>query len=136
MKLFGADAGRHVRRSTATAWVGDPWARGSYSAARPGYAHCRSVLARPVAERIFFAGDACTVDTFGAINGAWASVSRRPGASPPPFEATLVLAPLDPYRFRRTVRSGFSVVRMSRSARVPRGATSAWGAWERPRAPP
>ena len=73
VKLFGAEAGRHVRRSTATAWVGDPWARGSYSAARPGYAHCRSVLARPVAERIFFAGDACTVDTFGAINGAWAS---------------------------------------------------------------
>jgi monoamine oxidase len=71
--LFGAASGRRVRRSTATAWVGDPWARGSYSAARPGFARCRTVLAHPVAERIFFAGDACTVDTFGAIHGAWAS---------------------------------------------------------------
>jgi monoamine oxidase len=71
--LFGTDVGRRVRRSTATAWVGDPWARGSYSAARPGFAHCRAVLARPVAERVFFAGDACTADTFGAIHGAWAS---------------------------------------------------------------
>jgi monoamine oxidase len=31
------------------------------------------VLARPVGERVFFAGDACTVDTFGEIRGAWAS---------------------------------------------------------------
>jgi len=73
VKLFGADLGPRIRRSTATAWVGDPWARGSYSAARPGFAHCRTVLAQPVAERVFFAGDACTVDTFGAIHGAWAS---------------------------------------------------------------
>ena len=73
VRLFGAEAGRRIRRSTATAWVGDPWARGSYSAARPGFARCRPVLARPVAERVFFAGDACTVDTFGAIHGAWAS---------------------------------------------------------------
>jgi monoamine oxidase len=72
-RLFGADVGRRIRRLTATAWAGDRWARGSYSAARPGFAHCRSVLAEPVAERIFFAGDACTVDTFGAIHGAWAS---------------------------------------------------------------
>jgi len=56
-----------------TGWVSDRWARGSYSAARPGFAHCRKVLARPVGERVFFAGDACTVDTFGAIHGAWAS---------------------------------------------------------------
>ena len=73
VRLFGADLARRIRRSTATAWVGDPWARGSYSAARPGFAHCRTVLAQPVAERVFFAGDACTIDTFGAIHGAWAS---------------------------------------------------------------
>lgn len=73
VKLFGGKPGRRIQRTTATAWVGDPWARGAYSAARPGFAHCRTVLARPVAERVFFAGDACTVDTFGAIHGAWAS---------------------------------------------------------------
>ena len=73
VKIFGTQLGSQIRRSTATGWVGDRWARGSYSAARPGFAHCRKVLARPVGERVFFAGDACTVDTFGAIHGAWAS---------------------------------------------------------------
>jgi monoamine oxidase len=83
VRLFGADLGRRVRRSTATAWAGDPWARGSYSAARPGFARCRAVLVRPVAGRVFFAGDACTADTFGAIHGAWASgaeAARRTSA--------------------------------------------------------
>jgi monoamine oxidase len=73
VKVFGADLGRRIRRTAATAWAGDPWARGSYSAARPGFARCRGVLARPVARRVFFAGDACTPDTFGAIHGAWIS---------------------------------------------------------------
>ena len=71
--LFGADLPRRIRRSTSTAWATDPWARGSYSAARPGFAHCRAALAEPVAERVFFAGDACAVDTYGEINGAWDS---------------------------------------------------------------
>ena len=73
VRLFGATIARRIRRSTSTAWASDPWARGSYSAARPGCAHRRLVLAEPVAERVFFAGDACVVDTFGAINGAWDS---------------------------------------------------------------
>jgi monoamine oxidase len=73
VRLFGSDLGRRIRRSTATAWLGDPWARGSYSAARPGFARCRAVLAEPVADRVFFAGEACTATAFGAIHGAWAS---------------------------------------------------------------
>jgi monoamine oxidase len=73
VRIFGAQLGCRIRRTAATSWVSDRWARGSYSAARPGFAHCRKVLARPVGERVFFAGDACTVDTFGAIHGAWAS---------------------------------------------------------------
>ena len=70
---FGASLARRIRRSTSTAWAADPWARGSYSAARPGFAHTRATLTEPVAERVFFAGDACTVETYGAINGAWDS---------------------------------------------------------------
>jgi len=73
VRLFGTELGRRIRRTTATAWSTDPWARGSYSAARPGFARCRTVLARPLAGRVFFAGDACETDTFGAIHGAWAS---------------------------------------------------------------
>lgn len=71
--VFGSDLGGKICRTTATAWLGDRWARGSYSAARPGFARCRAVLAEPVADRIFFAGEACTPTAYGAIHGAWAS---------------------------------------------------------------
>jgi monoamine oxidase len=74
--LFGAGLLRRVRRSVSTAWASDPWARGSYSAARPGCAARRTTLAEPVAERVFFAGDACTVESYGEINGAWHSAVR------------------------------------------------------------
>src|SRR5262249_49762919 len=74
-RLFGAALLRRIRRAASTAWASDPWARGSYSAARPGFARCRAVLAEPVGGRVFFAGDACTADTFGAINGAWDSAA-------------------------------------------------------------
>jgi monoamine oxidase len=73
VRLFGSDLGRRIRRTTATAWLTDPWARGSYSAARPGFARCRPVLAEPVADRLFFAGDVCSPTAYGAIHGAWTS---------------------------------------------------------------
>ena len=73
VRLFGSDLGRRIRRSTATAWLNDRWARGSNSAARPGFARCRTVLAEPVADRVFFAGEACPPTAYGAIHGAWAS---------------------------------------------------------------
>ncbi len=44
----------------------------------------RATLTEPVAERVFFAGDACTVETYGSINGAWDSAvaaARRIAAS-------------------------------------------------------
>jgi monoamine oxidase len=68
--VFGSDLGRKIRRMTATAWSTDPWALGSYSAARPGFARCRTVLTEGVADRVFFAGDACTPTSYGAIHGA------------------------------------------------------------------
>jgi monoamine oxidase len=73
VSVFGGDLGRAIRRSTATAWLADPWARGSYSAARPGFARCRAVLAEPVAGRVHFAGEACEPTAYGAIHGAWFS---------------------------------------------------------------
>ncbi len=57
----------------ATGWGRDPYSLGSYSAARPGYAHCREQLAQPVSPRLHFAGEACSVEYYGTLHGAWLS---------------------------------------------------------------
>lgn len=52
-------------------WGADPYARGSYSYAQPGKADCRSTLAVPVNDRLFFAGEACSRSDFSTAHGAW-----------------------------------------------------------------
>jgi len=57
----------------SSAWVADPFARGSYSCALPGRADDRAALAAPVEGRLFFAGEACSRDYFGTAHGAFLS---------------------------------------------------------------
>ena len=73
--------GFHVGAGTdvVTAWRGDPWTLGAYSAPRPGQAHQREVLARPVDDRLFFAGEATTRDTFATCHGAYLTGRRAVG---------------------------------------------------------
>ena len=52
-------------------WGTDPFSRGSYSYARPGMTDCRTKLAAPVDERLFFAGEACSPHDFSTAHGAW-----------------------------------------------------------------
>jgi len=52
-------------------WGSDPFARGSYSYARPGMADCRKALAAPVDNRLFFAGEACSSGDFSTAHGGW-----------------------------------------------------------------
>jgi len=72
-ELFGGAVAGRIRRMTATAWRADPWAGGSYSVARPGFAHARATLATPLADRLAFAGEAASPDYFGTVHGAWNS---------------------------------------------------------------
>jgi monoamine oxidase len=67
---FGADVRRHLRAAASTAWCGDPEVMGGYSCALPGRAHLRPLLAEPLAERVFFAGEACSLDHYGTVHGA------------------------------------------------------------------
>jgi monoamine oxidase len=71
--IFGADFVSGLGASIATAWGTDPHAHGSYSAARPGKASCREVLARPVSPQLQFAGEACSAQYYGTLHGAWLS---------------------------------------------------------------
>jgi monoamine oxidase len=54
-----------------SAWHNDPVARGSYSHALPGKAGSRAALAAPVDHRLFFAGEACSADSFSTAHGAF-----------------------------------------------------------------
>jgi monoamine oxidase len=58
-RMAGADADRYFVKGAFTQWAGDPWALGAYAAATPGNAKAREGLRRPVADRVFFAGEAC-----------------------------------------------------------------------------
>jgi monoamine oxidase len=74
--LLGSDVRRHVRPLVASAWCRTDWIRGSYSHALPGHAAARAVLARPIADRIFFAGEATHATDFSTAHGAWESGAR------------------------------------------------------------
>jgi len=75
--VWGNDIVRHVTdRIIVTAWEGDPWTLGSYSAATPGNAHQRKELARPIDDRIFFAGEATSPDFFSTCHGAYLTGRR------------------------------------------------------------
>jgi len=72
-KVFGSDVPKHVVRHIVTAWHGDPWVKGSYSAAVPGQGHQRTELARPVEDRLFFAGEATSLEFHATAHGAYLS---------------------------------------------------------------
>jgi monoamine oxidase len=71
VRLFGADFARRVRPLQVHRWGADPFARGSYSYALPGKAGCRATLAAPVDDRLFFAGEACSINDFSTAHGAF-----------------------------------------------------------------
>ena len=68
---LGSGIRARLRPLAATGWFQDPFARGSYSHALPGQAGARSVLAQPVEERLFFAGEACSAGSFSTAHGAY-----------------------------------------------------------------
>ena len=57
--------------SVMSRWTADPDIGGAYSFARPGGGELRERLARPVAERIWFAGEAVSRHAFSTAQGAW-----------------------------------------------------------------
>jgi monoamine oxidase len=70
-RLFGGEVRRQIAPVASTAWARDHWARGSYSYAIPGHADDRAVLAAPVDDRLFFAGEACSSNFFSTAHGAY-----------------------------------------------------------------
>ena len=90
MAMFGSEAGRNITKTVVTAWRGDPWIRGAYSATTPGSHGARKGLARPVEDRLFFAGEATSLDFMDTAHGAYISGVRAAR------EAALALSVVDP----------------------------------------
>lgn len=74
--ILGSDIRRKLTPLAASRWAHDPFARGSYSHAMPGCADCRAVLAAPVDNRLFFAGEATSLNFFSTAHGARDSGER------------------------------------------------------------
>jgi monoamine oxidase len=68
---LGNDFAKRIKPIRIYRWGADPFARGSYSYAEPGKADCRAVLAAPVDDRLFFAGEACSMGSFSTAHGAY-----------------------------------------------------------------
>jgi len=69
--LFGSDFARRLKPIKVHRWAHDPYALGSYSFALPGYADSRQILAAPVDNRLFFAGEACSAHDFSTAHGGY-----------------------------------------------------------------
>jgi monoamine oxidase len=69
--LLGSGIRRHVRPLAISSWCRTDWIRGSYSHALPGCANAREILARPIDDRLFFAGEATHASDFSTVHGAW-----------------------------------------------------------------
>ncbi len=71
--VFGAEFRGELSLITHSSWMSDPWARGSYSYARPGWADARATLAAPLDDRLFFAGEATSTPDAASCHGAYQS---------------------------------------------------------------
>jgi monoamine oxidase len=78
--IFGNDVRKHVGRAAMTNWGGERFVRGAYAAARPGKAAARATLMEPVADRIWFAGEALAgplIQTCGGARLSGEAVARQ-----------------------------------------------------------
>jgi monoamine oxidase len=68
---LGNDIRARLTPLAATAWSRDPFAQGSYSHALPGRSEARAILAGAINDRLFFAGEACSAESFSSAHGAY-----------------------------------------------------------------
>ena len=71
--IFGSSFKKKIVKFRASAWGDDPLIKGAYSASKPGYADQRKVLAAPLADLLYFAGEATSINAFCTAHGAYQS---------------------------------------------------------------
>ena len=71
LAVFGSGVRARLAPAAESGWSVDLLIRGAYSHARVGHAGARAVLAEPVDDRLFFAGEACSPHAFSTAHGAY-----------------------------------------------------------------
>jgi monoamine oxidase len=69
--LLGSSFPGRLTTLASSSWSNDPYARGAYSYAKPGFADMRAALAAPQDNRLFFAGEACSRSRYSTAHGAY-----------------------------------------------------------------
>ncbi len=77
---FGGGTNVRINRIDTTRWSHEPYVLGGFSAAVPGAAASRQALMIPVADRVFFAGEAAHETMWGTVTGAAISGERAADA--------------------------------------------------------
>ncbi len=70
-RVFGSKLRQYVTATDCTQWGSDPDVGGSYAIAIGGHAGARIRLAEPIANRLFFAGEATSEHHYGYAHGAF-----------------------------------------------------------------
>jgi|GEM_PF-78459 monoamine oxidase len=78
--LFGAEIKSAIGRKHATRWNSEPYALGAWSAAVPGSQFARRQLLEPIADSVWYAGEAAHETLWGTVGGAWESGERAADA--------------------------------------------------------
>lgn len=75
-KMYGPEVREAFVKGRITNWDADPFAMGSFSAAKPGYAGARKDVEKPVGKTLYFAGEAGDEMWAGCVPGAYLSGQR------------------------------------------------------------
>ena len=78
--LYGSEVKNAIGRKHATRWDAEPYALGAWSAAVPGSQFARRQLLEPVADNVWYAGEAAHETLWGTVGGAWESGERAADA--------------------------------------------------------
>lgn len=73
VQMAGSDARKHFVRGTVSDWANNPNTLGAYASARPGRYDAREVLAQPLDDKLFFAGEAVAGPYAALCSGAYYS---------------------------------------------------------------
>ncbi len=69
-RMLGSEVRKRFKKGFFTTWSHYPNFQGSYAVALPGKFKARKILRQPVADRIYFAGEACGQEYSATVNGA------------------------------------------------------------------